>query len=73
MKRNLISKLVRENVKRNLISKVVTATHMRTNFIYLFIFAFLGPNLCSQARGQLRAVAASLYHSHSSTGSKPSV
>ena len=43
-------------------------------FIYLFIWLFrAAPVACgsSQARGQIRAMAAGLQHSHSNAGSEP--
>ena len=44
-------------------------------FLFLVFLPFLGPSPTayggSQARGLIRAVAASLHHSHSNTGSKP--
>ena len=45
------------------------------NFLFFFFFCLLRAPLVayggSQARGQIRAVAASLHHSHSNTRSKP--
>ena len=42
-------------------------------FIYLFLFFRAAPATygSSQARGPIRAAAASLHHSHSNVGSKP--
>ena len=43
--------------------------------VALFFFVFLGPNLqhmeVSRLEGRIGAVAASLHHSHSNTGSEP--
>ena len=43
------------------------------NFIHIYIFfrATLATYRSSQSRGQIRAAAADLHHSHSNVGSKP--
>ena len=51
-------------------------THMEQPFVLLFVFSFFlfiaaaAEYGSSQARGQIRAVAASLHYSHSNAGSK---
>ena len=49
----------------------------KLSFIYLFIFAFTGPHpmayVSSQARGQIRAAADCLCHSHSNVVSEPNL
>ena len=40
-------------------------------FVVVLVFLTAVPKGSSQAKGQIRAVAAGLYHSHSHAGSKP--